>query len=402
MKRTNLFVMIVLAVLLAACGSSPSPTPVATIEAPPAVISASGKVLPEQWATLSAQAGGQVLAVNVQVGQSVKAGDVLIQLDDTDAKLAVAQAEAAVLVARAQRDILLAGARTEQLETARTAISMTQATLAGSQADLARLYSGASAAEIAAAEAALAEAQASQLAAREAHNKTMECFDVKRPDGSKDQVCPALGVLEEQARANLAAADQAVTAAQAQLDRLHQGATRNEIAAAKSRVAAAQAQVQQAQAQYDLLKAGASRQEIAAADAGIKQAEVAVEVAKAQLSKLQVAAPFDGVIGAVIVRQGEWIAPGQSIASLGNTSKLRVETTDLSEIDVARVREGQSVNVTFDALPGVTVVGKVTRIAPMSTPGQSGVNYLVIVELGELSAGLRWGMTAFVDVQVNQ
>ena len=125
-----------------------------------------------------------------------------------------------------------------------------------------------------------------------------------------------------------------------------------------------------------------------------------VDTARAQLAKLQLAAPFDGTIGTVYVRSGEIAQSGQSIVTLGNLGSLRVETTDLSETDIARVKEGQPVKVTFDALPGKTLDGKVARIAPMSTPGQSAVNYIVTVQLDEADPALRWGMTAFVDVQV--
>ena len=104
----------------------------------------------------------------------------------------------------------------------------------------------------------------------------------------------------------------------------------------------------------------------------------------------------------VHVRSGELLLPGQSIVTLGDLTALHVETTDLSEADIARVREGAAVSVTFDALPGQTIKGTVTRIAPMSTPGQSAVNYTVIVELDQIDPALRWGMTAFVDVQIGQ
>ncbi len=400
MKRITILSLVVLTVLLAACGQAPTAAPQATVEAPPAVVSASGKVLPERWAALSFPVGGQVVAVNVQIGDSVKAGDVLIQLDDADASLAVAQAQAAVAAAQAQRDLLVAAPRPEQLEVARTAISITQAALAGAQADLNRLSAGANVADIATAEAALARAQAEQQAAYEAHEQTMKCYEVTQPGGGTEQVCPTLGTLEEQARANLQAADQAVAAAQAQLNRVYRGASRDEINGSQSRVAAAQAQVEQAQAQYALLDAGVSGEQVAAADAGVAQAQVALEAAQAQLLKLQLLAPFDGVVGVLQARSGEWLAPGQPVVTIGDLSTLRVETTDLSEVDVARVRDGQPVKVTFDALPGVTVEGKVMRIAPMATPGQSGVNYMVIVQLSQMPQGLRWGMTAFVDVQI--
>ena len=94
------------------------------------------------------------------------------------------------------------------------------------------------------------------------------------------------------------------------------------------------------------------------------------------------------------------LASGQQVLTLGDLTSLRVETTDLSEVDVARVAVGQPVNVTFDAIKGKTLTGKVTRIAPMSSQGQGGVNYTVIVELDQLDPALRWGMTAFTDIEV--
>ena len=78
---------------------------------------------------------------------------------------------------------------------------------------------------------------------------------------------------------------------------------------------------------------------------------------------------------------------------------LEVETTDLNEIDVARVKVGDTVTVTFDALPDVTVQGKVASIAPRSSEG-AGVNYTVHVTFDDAPDGLRWGMTAFVDIAV--
>ena len=162
-------------------------------------------------------------------------------------------------------------------------------------------------------------------------------------------------------------------------------------ARAAANINAAKAQMEQAKAQLDLLKAGATAEQIAVAEAGVKQAQVAVDTAKAQLDKLQLIAPFDGTIGTVYVRSGEVAQPGQSIVTLGDLGSLRVETTDLSETDVARVKEGQPVKVTFDALPGKTISGKVTRIAPMSTPGQSAVNYIVTVAAGRDRSGAALG-----------
>ncbi len=388
MRQLNILITITLAASLTACGqgSVASPTPTLSTEIVPAVVSASGKLLPERWATLSFQAGGQIVAVNVQAGDAVKAGDTLARIDDTDAKLVVAQAEAALAQAQAQLAQLKAGAQPAQIAAAEQAVNQAGAGVWAASAQLARLQAGASSADIAAAEATLAAA----------------AVELKTAQDAYDRIKDIGGTLEEQARAALNAAKLAHAAAQARVDQLKAGATKSELDAARANLAAAQAQRAAAQAQLDLLKTGATREQIAVVEASVKQAQVAVDAALAQRAKLQLIAPFDGTAGAVFVRAGESIAPGQPAVTLGDLSRLRVETTDLSEVDVARVHEGQPVRVTFDALAGVTISGKVTRIAPMSTPGQGGVNYTAIVDLDAIDPALRWGMTAFVDIEIEQ
>jgi HlyD family secretion protein len=376
-----------LAVLLSACGQSAAvePTP-APIEIVPAVVSASGRLAPERWATLGFQTSGSIVAVHVQAGDAVKAGDVLAQIADDDARLAVAQAEAALAQAQAQLAQITAGARPEEIAAAEQAVNSADAAVWAASAQLAQLAGGARQADIASAEAALAAALLEQKMAQDAY----------------DRVVDIGGTLEEQARAALNAARQAVVAAQERVNQLKAGATKAELDAARANLAAAQAQRAAAQAQLDLLKAGATKEQTAVAEAGVRQAQVAIDTAQAQLAKLQIVAPFDGAVGAVLVRAGESALPGQLAVTLGDLTQLRVETTDLSEADVARVREGQPVEVTFDALVGATFTGKVSRVAPMSTSGQGGVNYTAIIELDSIDPALRWGMTAFVDIQVEQ
>jgi len=397
--------LFLLAGLLSACSAASTaatPTPAGPAAILPAVVSASGKVAPARWATLSFPVGGTLADLKVQTGDRVKAQDVLAQLDDSDAQLQVAQAKAALAVAQAQLAQIKAAPQAERVAAAEQAVKQAEAARQGAQAQLDQLRTGTTKADLAAAQAAVAQAEAQRKVAQDNYDKTTKCYDFTRPDGKKDSVCPGLGTLEEQARAALSSADQSYQAAVARLNQLKAGATRDQIAAAQANVAAATAQQAAAQAQLDLLKAGASPEQIKVAEAGVQQAQVAVDVAEAQLKKLHLAAPFDGTIGTVYSRQGEMAAPNQPLLTIGDLSQLQIETTDLGEADVARVREGQSVQVTFDALPGKTFAGTVKRIAPMSTPGQSGVNYAVLVTLNEADPALRWGMTAFVDIQVNQ
>ena len=114
---------------------------------------------------------------------------------------------------------------------------------------------------------------------------------------------------------------------------------------------------------------------------------------------VELAAIYNGTVTEVNISEGEWVVPGQPILQIADLVHLRVETTDLNEIDTAQVVPGSKVTVTFDALVNEVIKGTVLSIAPKASSG-SGVNYTVIIELEELPKALRWGMTAFVDIEV--
>jgi HlyD family secretion protein len=402
MKKPIAIGLLVLSVIISGCagGAEETPTPEVEIAFTP-VVSITGEMMPAAWATLSTQAGGTVVEVLVEPGDEMAAGDLLVRLDPTDAKLAVQQAEAALETAQAQLALLRAGPRSEEIAAAEAQLEAARAVLAEAAAQRDYLKAGAADAEIAAAQAQLAAAQAEQWVAREAHDETMECYYVKR-GGVEHEICPALGTPEEHARHNLYAADTALAAAQARLDELLAGANADQVRAAEASVWAGAAQRDVAQAQLDLLLAGVTDEELAVTEATVSQAQAVLDTARAALERCELHAPFDSTVGAVDVRMGELVVPGQPLIAIGDLTTLRVETTDLDEIDVARVTVGQQATITFDAIPEQVFTGHVTRISPMAEPGAGGVNYTVTIELDETNPAIRWGMTAFVDIEVEQ
>jgi hypothetical protein len=82
---------------------------------------------------------------------------------------------------------------------------------------------------------------------------------------------------------------------------------------------------------------------------------------------------------------------------LVDLDRLRVLTTDLSELDVAQVAAGQRASVYVEPL-GVTVAGQVVRIASQAETIGGDVVYAVAVELDEHPSGLRWGMSVEVEI----
>ncbi len=133
----------------------------------------------------------------------------------------------------------------------------------------------------------------------------------------------------------------------------------------------------------------------------LQNANKQLEAARSTLADLELKAPFSGITSKISVREGEWVNTGQNAMLLADLSQLQVETTDLNEIDVARIAEGAPAEITFDALPEVKIQGVVERIAARSSEG-SGVNYTVTISMQDRPEKLRWGMTAFVDIKVEE
>lgn len=114
--------------------------------------------------------------------------------------------------------------------------------------------------------------------------------------------------------------------------------------------------------------AGTSAAACEAARAGVGQAAAAVDVARVALGKTVLRAPFGGVVAEISTEEGEWVTPSPPglpippVLELFDPSDTYV-SAPLDEVDVGRLKEGATVRVTFDAFPGRTFPGRVTRVA---------------------------------------
>ncbi|NOZ05453.1 MAG: HlyD family efflux transporter periplasmic adaptor subunit [Chloroflexi bacterium] len=426
MSRNRIIVGAVLVILLSVLGyrgyvnslapKPDTPTPGAQdTDSGPETVSAKGEVLPGKRANLSFSLAGRLVRWDVGEGDRVRAGQLLGRISSPEVEQAVPQAQAALAVAQAQLARAQAGARPEELAQADQAVAAARAGLSGAQRQISAARSRLDAARAALAElrrGARAEdvaiAQANRDKAREAVKQAQAAYDpvAARPDVASLPQSLAL----QQATLDL-------QIAQAQYDRLVNGATAEELDAAEAQVheaeagvATAQAQVEsaraqlgQAQAKRDLVAAGSSKEEMAILVAQVDQAEAALARAQAVYSETRLIAPFDGTVAHRLVQAGEIVAPGIPVLSLGDLSQLVVETNDLSEVSIANVRAGQQVSVEVDALPGKKFAGQVLQVRPQAEIKRGDTTYTVIIALNAGPAdGLRWGMTAFVDIDVGR
>jgi HlyD family secretion protein len=404
MKGKQIFGLIVGIVTLSAIGFlgyqrflAPTPvtlTPIPAAKAETAVVSAQGFVVPQRSSDLAFRSGGRVMEVLVAEGDQVKQGQALIRLQDDQLKAAVAQAQAALDLAKANRAQVDEGARAEDITAAEAAVRSAEAQVSAASAERDRLTGGATAASIAAAQAQLSSVLVEQKLAQDAYDKVTQCVTVKG-----NEVCPGLGTLEEQARLRVTAANEAVDAARSALTEATQGSGR-QVQAAQANVAVANAQRNIAQAQLDRLRAGATQAQIAAAQASVAQAEAGMQAAQAALNEATLIAPFDGTIAEINTETGQVVGPGSPIVSMADLNAWEIETDDLSEVDVINVQPDQAVTITFDALPGVKLNGRVRAVTPRAQTKRGDVTYTVKIAIGKPDPRLRWGMTGQVEIEV--
>ena len=422
----TLFAIVMMVVLAVGCSAGQAQLPAenevvtAFIGDLTAEATASGAVLPRRQATLSVNTPALVEAVNVRVGDTVADGQALVQLDEGDLALNVihagqavrlaeaglagllappdeadvAAAEAAVASAQANLDDLLAGPSAEEIAISEAAVRASQASVASASADLSGTQDSIQESQIVAAQAELLAAQMNRDRIQEENEAG--------PNAANHQA--------------LLDANQAVAAAQAQLDALLAGP---EVGSAQSTVAAANARLQGSQAELDQLLAGtaaaevagaevqlaqaqaelaaliddASAAEIAAAEAEVEQARLSLADAEAALDAATIRAPFAGVITAVAVSEGE--VAGDDAVTVVDMDSLEVVLA-VDEIDVGNLATGQPALITLETWPDVAIESEITAIAPGATtaPDSALITYDVHLSLAQTDLPVRVGMTA--------
>jgi len=133
------------------------------------------------------------------------------------------------------------------------------------------------------------------------------------------------------------------------------------------------------------------------ADAKVQQAQVTLEVAQINLAEGTLTAPFDGTVASIGVIPGEFVPSDQAIVTLATLNNLQLETTDLSERDIASLKIGAPVTISAEAL-NQTFNGKVISISPISNTVGGDVVFKVMIAFDKQPQNLLWGMTAEVTI----
>jgi HlyD family secretion protein len=153
------------------------------------------------------------------------------------------------------------------------------------------------------------------------------------------------------------------------LERLvtNQAATRQELNSARQTVDQLKLQIQALEEHKAALVTGTDKE---IAKAKLQEAQSAATVARTNLDLSVVRAPMDGTVYDFDLKTGSFVNPGDPIAKIGKLDRVRV-TVYVDEPDLGKVRKGEVVNISWDALPGHQWKGEVdklpTQIVPLGT-----------------------------------
>jgi len=353
------------------------------------VVSATGSVTAQTGAMvkIGSQITGRIKRLYADVGEQVKAGQVIAELAVPDLEASVQSAQSTLTLNQRRLDEQLAGVDL-QSTTTRTDIDRARAAVAVAQTNLNQVEQSANL-QIGTAEAGVRQAQA---------NEANSAANLKRVQQLFDQGFIAASELDT------AKAQAGVNAAQ--LD-----SAQENLRLVKAKVDAdlpsAREQLKQAQAALAAAEAGVANpkikaEQIAQARASVRQSTAALALAKAQYDKAFIRTPISGTVLQLAQQQGETIAAGLSAPTLiivANLERLQVDAF-VDETDIGKVTLGQPAQVTVDAYPDRTFSGRISKIASGSTMQQNVVTYDVTIALDNPGHLLKPDMTATVNITV--
>jgi HlyD family secretion protein len=167
----------------------------------------------------------------------------------------------------------------------------------------------------------------------------------------------------------------------------------NTIKKADEDLALAKAKLEDAQRNYDLLKNGNT--------ADLVAAQARVDAAQATINLAHIVAPFNATVTEVDPLPGDQVAAGATAFRLDDLSSLLVDV-EVSEVDINSVKIAQPVTLTFDAILGKEYHGEVVEVAQAGTVTNGVVSFQVTVEITDADENVKPGMTAAVNVVVQE
>ena len=409
-----------------------------------ASISGTGNLVPMAQANVSFKESGILTAVYVTVGEHVTSGQSLAAIDSTSEQSAVTSAQANLAIAQANLQNVVTPLTSNQVTQLRNAVTIAQQSYNDTVAQV-NLANSTDATQVAADRSQLALDQQSLTfnatyqadlqnlsAARTALQTDIGTFNA---DGCKAFSYPFTAppapvpcaadftkVSNDEVTVN---ADQTLVNTQATTVNADQSRLNTDLAKQTADRVNGQHSINQAVASVtsaqDQLKTQTESKpnQIASAQAAVQQAQAGLQQAQQSLADTTLVAPMDGMVNSINGVVGEGVSPGAGVTAeapggqaplptstsssafmvIGNISSMEA-VVPFAESDASRLAFNQDVQLTFDAVPNVTISGHVVAVGSDATVSSGVVNYYATLSLNQTNGALKQGMTANATVTV--
>ncbi len=385
MKKIFLLLVLFLSFVLfsSACGNAtntPAPTPVGSTTN---TIIAEGHLVPNRNQTMAFPASGKIASIAVKQGDKVTAGQVLASLADRQqaqaalsaAQLGLTQAQQAFDLLNRTANLSLAQAWQAYMDAQKTRET---AQLAWDDLDQSAIQTD------------IDNAQ-SDVTSRKTD------LDNAQTDFNKYSGLAVDNATRKSYESKLRTAQTNYDLAVQKLEQLTN--SRDRVQAELNQALAAEAEAQRT---YQISQSGPDTDKLALAQATLDNAKAQVAAAQDALDGYDLKAPFDGTIMDTNGSVNQLVGPTTWVVTIADISAWYVDTSDLNELDVVKVSQGEKVNITADALPGVNMTGVVETIGDTPINQGTDVLYTLHIRLENPDPRLRWGMTMEVTLNPNE
>ncbi len=399
-------------------------------------VSGTGQMAASSDINITPQGSGLITAVDVTEGQSVKAGQTLVALDETSAQNQINSAKAALASAQASYDSLMSGATSQQLELSNLSVQSAQQSLTNAQTNYVQVQQQQTLAVAKAYQNLLTDnLQAVPSGTQSSGTVTISGGYTATTEGSYTITLYQAGDGLHYTSAGLGSGTGPLNAGLAQpignglyvtfstsgnfspgtvwtinLPNPESSSYTNDLnsytsaqqsqtqalASAQQQIDSAQNQLQQAQTQASVTTAPPTDASVESAKAQIQSAQVTLQNAETSYQDNIVTAPFDGVVATLTAQLGQQAGSGSALGTMITNQQLAQIT--LNEVDAAKVAVGQKVTLTFSALPSLSLTGEVAEVSAAGTVTQNVVNFTVKIALDEQNPQVKPGMSVSANI----
>ena len=393
-------------------------------------VSETGSVRATEDISLGFKSIGRVAKVNVSVGDDVKRGDILAELDTGQISAQLQSAKAALNSANIKYDKLINGLTPEDIKTYQNAVTSAKQDLQGTYEDSFNTLNDAYN-KIYNAYNAVVSIQNSYFStldqqgikvsdSRNDINSNMQAvksyLDIansgKKNDDidfliphmltALDNVYNDLKIIREQFEegvyfSRVSSADKTSIDTQ----KANINTSSSSVTTLQNDITSYEIALQKAEDSLTLETASARSEDTDIYKASISQAQADVDALQSQLNDNYLISPINGKITDVNVKRGQVISSSQSAINLLSAEPFQIKV-NIYEQDIVNVKVGDSVKIDLVALPKQTLDGKVLSINPAETIVDNVVYYEVTIEFSNQPEGIKSGMTADIIIETNK